>query len=102
MSDPKDPRARLRIKEQVGERLRQVRLERFGELGGPEMARFLGIPFLSWSNYECGVTIPGEVLLGFLILTDIEPRWLLQGEGARFRSLPSREEVRKPTIECRG
>jgi hypothetical protein len=31
------------------------------------------------------VTIPGEVLLRFLAITDTEPLWLLDGEGPRYR-----------------
>src|SRR4051812_30457678 len=60
----------------IAERLRLVRLERYGEHGGPVLADMLELPTGSWSNYERGVTIPGEILLEFLAQTGIEPLWL--------------------------
>ncbi len=45
----------------------------------------IGLPSRTWCNYESGVTIPGEVLLRFLAITDTEPLWLLDGEGPRYR-----------------
>jgi hypothetical protein len=47
------------------------------------------LPTRTWLNYERGVTIPGEVLLRFIDLTSAEPRWLLTGQGPRYRSRPS-------------
>jgi transcriptional regulator with XRE-family HTH domain len=91
MSDPLGSRSRARAKQDLGERLRRVRRELYGEHGGPELASLLGIPYRTWANYEGGVTIPGEVLLGLLDLTGVEPRWLLRGEGAAFRSPPGGE-----------
>ena len=67
-------------------RLRQVRTALYGEHGGPEMARLLGIPPQTWANYEDGVAVSGPILLLFIVTTDAEPRWLLTGEGARFQS----------------
>jgi hypothetical protein len=69
-------------------RLHAIRVERFGERGGPELARRLGIPQRTWYNYEVGVTIPGEVLLRFLDITGAEPGWLLSGEGPKYRGSP--------------
>lgn len=74
----------IRGKHDLGERLRQIRSELYGAEGIAELVGLLGIPSRSWSNYENGVTIPGEVLLLFLILTRVEPQWLLHGEGPRF------------------
>src|SRR4051794_29467361 len=91
MSDPQDSRSRLRAKQDLGERLRRVRTELYGEHGGPDLARLLGIPYRTWSNYEGGFTIPGEVLLALLDLTGVEPRWLLRGEGPAYRSPPGGE-----------
>ena len=93
MSNTRDSRSRARAKQELGERLRQVRMELFGEHGGPELARLLGIPPRTWSHSESGVTIPGEVLLDLLDLTCVEPRWLLRGEGAMFRSPPEDEAL---------
>ena len=98
MSDPLDSRPRGRAKRELAHRLRQVRLELYGEHGGPELARLLAIPAGTWFHYEGGVTIPGEVLLERLDLTGVEPRWLLRGEEAIFRS-PSGEGARQPALE---
>ena len=38
-------------------------------------------------NYEMGVVMPATVLLQFLDVTAVEPRWLLTGEGPRYREL---------------
>jgi phage repressor protein C with HTH and peptisase S24 domain len=78
----------VRVKCQLSERLRDVRTELFGERGGSEMARRLGLPIRTWYNYEAGVTIPAEVLLKFVELTSVEPLWLLHGRGAKFRTSP--------------
>ncbi len=56
----------------------------------PELARRLNLPARTWYNYETGVTVPAEVLLGFIDQTGANPTWLLTGEGARYRH--SREE----------
>jgi hypothetical protein len=70
----------------IAGRLRLIRSEVFGEHGGPELADRLGLPFRTWFNYETGVTLPGEVLLQFLVITDTEPLWLLRGQGPRYRA----------------
>lgn len=78
----------VRAKYDLAERLREIRVELFGERGGSEMARRLGVPIRTWYNYESGVTVPAEVLLRFLELTSVEPQWLLRGRGERFRAGP--------------
>ena len=75
-----------RSKAAIAGRLRLIRSEAFGDHGGPELARQLGIPSRTWINYESGVTIPGEVLLRFLTITDTEPLWLLGGDGPKYRT----------------
>ncbi len=62
-----------------------MRQELFGEHGGPELARRLNLPARTWYNYETGVTVPAEVLLGFIEQTGANPIWLLSGEGPRYR-----------------
>jgi hypothetical protein len=57
----------------------------FGEHGGPELARRLNIPARTWYNYETGVTVPAEVLLGFIDQTGTNPVWLLSGDGPKYR-----------------
>ena len=66
-------------------RLSNLRMELFGDRGGPEMARRLGIPVRTWYNYEGGVTVPAEVVLRIIELTSVEPTWLLHGTGPKFR-----------------
>lgn len=76
----------VRVKCTLSERLRDIRVELYGERGGSEMARRLGLPIRTWYNYEGGVTVPAEVLLRFVELTNVEPIWLLHGTGARYRT----------------
>jgi hypothetical protein len=64
-------------------RLREVRLAMYGEHGAPLLAADLGLLARTWVNYESGVTIPGLVILRFIDVTGVAPRWLLTGEGER-------------------
>ncbi len=85
MARKKTPRTRANVKAMVSSRLRDVRQEMFGEHGGPELARRLGLPARTWYNYETGVTVPAEVLLSFIEQTGVNPIWLLSGKGPRYR-----------------
>ena len=69
----------------LAKRLKQIRMELFGEHGGPELGRLLKIPARTWHNYELGVTVPAEVIFRFIDATSVEPKWLLTGEGTRYR-----------------
>lgn len=82
----KTPKSRMNIKAFISNRLREIRQELFGEHGGPELARRLGLPARTWYNYETGVTVPAEVLLGFIDQTGANPDWLLTGEGPKYRT----------------
>ncbi len=75
----------VKVKCGVAERLRDLRVELVGERGGPELARRLGLPVRTWYNYEAGVTVPAEVVLRLIELTQVEATWLLHGRGPRFR-----------------
>ena len=87
----------VRAKMALAERLASLRSELFGERGGPEMARRLGIPVRTWYNYEAGVTVPAEVILKIIELTSIEPSWLLHGKGPKFRQgMPDRRDAGSP------
>lgn len=91
----------LRAKLALAERLSILRLELYGERGGPEMARRLGIPVRTWYNYEGGVTVPAEVVLKIIELTAVEPVWLLHGKGPKFRPqqrLDRHDLTTKPTM----
>src|SRR4051794_30064520 len=81
----KTPKVRVNVKASLSRRLREIRQEIFGEHGGPELARRLSLPARTWYNYETGVTVPAEVLLGFIEQTGANPTWLLNGEGPRYR-----------------
>jgi hypothetical protein len=76
---------RVNVKAQISSRLREIRVELYGEHGGPELARILDLPARTWYNYETGVTVPAEVLLGFIDHTGANPVWLLTGEGPKYK-----------------
>ena len=86
MARKKTPKTRVNVKASISRRLREVRQELFGEHGGPELARRLNLPARTWYNYETGVTVPAEVLLGFIDQTGANPVWLLTGEGAKYHT----------------
>jgi DNA-binding transcriptional regulator YiaG len=69
----------------LARRLKEVRVECYGEKGATELARALGVPARTWYNYERGVTVPAEVRLRFIELTGAEPAWLLHGRGGKYR-----------------
>jgi Peptidase S24-like len=75
----------IRIKQGLSDRLRSLRTEFYGDRGGPDLARTLGIPVRTWYNYENGVTVPAEIILRIVELTSVEPIWLLRGEGPKLR-----------------
>jgi hypothetical protein len=84
----------VRAKYALAERLGALRAELYGDRGGPELARQLGLPVRTWYNYESGVTVPAEVILRIIELTSVEPMWLLHGKGPKFRSAgPERREA---------
>ncbi len=85
MARKKTPALRINVKAEISQRLREVRHELFGEHGGPELGRRLNLPARTWYNYETGVTVPAEVLLGFIDQTSTNPLWLLTGEGPKYR-----------------
>lgn len=85
MARKKTPKIRVNVKASLSRRLREIRQELFGEHGGPELARRLNLPARTWYNYETGVTVPAEVLLGFIDQTGANPLWLLSGEGMKYR-----------------
>jgi hypothetical protein len=72
----------------LSRRLREIRLERFGEHGIPTLADAMRIPNRTWENYEAGLQIPGAAVLQFIMITGAEPHWLLTGEGERYRNQP--------------
>ncbi len=73
------------IKLDLADRVRTIRVQKFGENGGPLLAEQLCVPFRTWINYEDGCTIPAQVILRFIEITDATPHWLLTGEGYPYR-----------------
>lgn len=80
---------RMARREGIAARLRELRIERFGEHGGPAMARELNLPVRTWYNYETGVTVPAEVLLEVIERTGARPPWLLKGEEPKYDKDPA-------------
>jgi hypothetical protein len=76
----------LALKGNLARRVREVRLELYGEHGGPLLAGALAIPFRTWHNYETGCTIPAHTILRFIEVTGANPGWLYSGEGDRYSS----------------
>jgi len=76
---------RQALRQAVARRVAEVRRDLYGEEGLPTLADSLGLPVGTWMNYEQGVTMPAITLLRLIDLTAVEPRWLLTGEGAKYR-----------------
>lgn len=81
----------MKVKSCVAHRVREVRIERFGVDGVDRVAEILGVPGRTWENYESGVTMPAEYVLGFIQATGVSPSWLLTGEGPRYQLTLSAE-----------
>lgn len=75
----------LRIKAEIGQRLRVLRIELAGEQDYAVFTKRMGIPLRSWYQYEHGVSIPADVILRVIEGTSVEPMWLLHGREPRFR-----------------
>jgi hypothetical protein len=71
---------------ELAPRIREIRLDRFGEDGIAGLSEALKIPARTWSNIESGVQISGWIILQFIELTRVEPHWLLTGEGERYQN----------------
>src|SRR5215472_2893247 len=87
----------VQAKYSLAERLRALRAELYGDRGGPELARRLGLPIRTWYNYEAGVTVPAEVILKIIELTSVEPMWLLYGTGPKFRAIRHQRHTGEPS-----
>ena len=68
----------------IAERLRDVRICWYGEHGAQFFADAIGIPLRTWLNYESGITVPGDIMLGVVVMTRVNPEWLLSGRGEKF------------------
>jgi hypothetical protein len=62
-------------------RLREIRQDLFGESGAQRLADALEIQVRTWLNYESGVTMPAQVVLKLIDIAQVNPHWLLTGQG---------------------
>ena len=85
------------IKAAIASRLREIREEKFGERGGPELAHRLDLPVRAWYDYETGVSLPAEVLLRFVEQTGANPWWVLSGLGPRDLQNDGQDEGAMPS-----
>jgi hypothetical protein len=69
----------------LAERIRAVRLDLYGESGGPLLAKQMKVPFRVWMRYDAGEMMPAEILLRFITLTNVNPQWLLKGRDGLYR-----------------
>ena len=68
---------------EIARRVREVRVERFGEGGVPIVADLLCVPARTWRKFEAGVPIPAPAIRRFTELTGTSLRWLRTGKGPR-------------------
>lgn len=66
------------------QRVQTVRMQLFGECGGPMLAELLGISQRRLTRIEAGGPIPAEIILKLIDLTGVSPHWLLSGEGETY------------------
>ena len=69
---------------ELGERLREVREDLYGQDGSRFLADALGIPMQTWLNYEAGVTVPAEIVLQLQVLASVNAGWLLTGDEEKY------------------
>ncbi len=87
-------------RDQLPRRIRQVRLEMFGENGLATLCRALDIPGRTWENFENGVAIPAWTILQFIDITGVEPHWLLTGNGEQYGARSARWPSRAYGAGC--
>ena len=85
----------------IADRMREIREDLFGVNGVDSLAQALNVPAATWQNYEAGVTMPGELLLAFLVVVGVDPNWLLTGEGERFTTGSNWGRVRHSDVADR-
>lgn len=78
----------------LASRVREIRVEKFGENGIAILSQAMKIPARTWEHFENGVVIPAWTLLQFIEITGVEPRWLLTGKDERYRISPVKSSRR--------
>jgi hypothetical protein len=81
---------------QLSERLRTVRLERYGSVALAQLTREIGVGLNTWLGFEDGARMPANILLHFVELTRVEPLWLLHGLGPKYQLASSRGALAGP------
>jgi hypothetical protein len=102
MARVKTPLKAVRARYDLAGRIADLRVEMFGERGRANMARWLGVPQRTWYKYEEGTAIPAQVVLRIIELTSVEPEWLLNGTGPKYRPVrpEERDQGRTPIQEA--
>jgi hypothetical protein len=68
----------------LSERIRDVRMDLFGEYGGPILAGRLRIQPRTLARMEAGGPVAGVLILKLIEVTGVNPHWLLCGDGEKF------------------
>jgi len=56
----------------------------YGEHGAQFFADALQIPLRTWVNYESGVLVPADIVLRVIAVAQVNPYWLLTGQGEKY------------------
>lgn len=67
---------------EICSRLREVRVQHFGDRGRSKLCRLLGIQPSTYSLYEISRVPPAELLVRVSQITGVRLEWLLSGQGA--------------------
>jgi hypothetical protein len=65
----------------LSDRIRAIRVDRFGDDGAQVLASLMRIPESKLTSMETHGPIPGHLILAFIEVTDANPGWLLSGAG---------------------
>jgi hypothetical protein len=65
--------------------------EAHGETGGEHLAAMLGLPPRTLRNYENGCTMPAEILLAVIAISNVHPHWLATGLGPKYLPNPAND-----------
>jgi hypothetical protein len=57
----------------LASRVREIRLDRFGNDGIATLSQAMNIPTRTWEQFENGVTIPAWILRQFIEISGVQP-----------------------------
>jgi hypothetical protein len=72
----------------LSDRIRAIRIDRFGDDGASVLASLMGITEGKLTRMEINGPIPGHLILAFIVVTDASPGWLLTGAGEWYSQVP--------------